>query len=384
MADIDEEERQNLAAAIIQTRYREYRRRQLELEQAAMGADGMDDVGEVAERTEEEERAMLLSKVAQLYDDRKALIAANLAHQRQLAKHFADRRAAQADAANANDGGALTADADAKYWELVGRLRNDRAVLEQRRQEAQAALDAYKERHEDTIVEAEQQDAVFRAFLKEQASQAVFPRNNKPIPQRKIDEFLAREEQMYNEIHAERVTGIKLRNKCERLAKALKKKEKQNDGMHLIDFEQLKIENTNLNERIEERNEDLLKLRKKATTTIHVLTHVKEKLEFVKAENTQLQRQVTELEELLAALRDKLTQTKKDRDLFVNENLRMKEKMPMIGSEDLLLDYELRKKQIEDLRIEVVNLNNTHHELMQWISSHQAQLDKLQKASANA
>ena len=384
MADIDEEERQNLAAAIIQTRYREYRRRALEEEQAALGAgEGMDDGDENAELTEDEERALLLAKVQQLYDDRKALIAGNLSHQRQLAKHFADKRAAQ-DGANAADSSALAADADAKYWELVGRLRNDRSALEQRRQEAQGALDAYKERHEETIVEAEEQDAAFRDFLREQASQALFPRNNKPIPQRKIDEFLQREEQMYNEIHAERVTGIKLRNKFERLAKALKKKEKQNDGMHLIDFEQLKIENTNLNERIEERNEDLLKLRKKATTTIHVLTHVKEKLEFVKAENTQLQRQVTELEELLAALRDKLTQTKKDRDLFVNENLRMKEKMPMIGSEDLLLDYELRKKQIEDLRIEVVNLNNTHHELMQWISSHQAQLDKLQKASTNA
>jgi len=54
----------------------------------------------------------------------------------------------------------------------------------------------------------------------------------------------------------------------------------------------------------------------------------------------------------------------------------------MIGSEDLLRDYELRKKQIEDLRLEVVNLNNSHTELMQWISSHQGQLDKLQKASA--
>lgn len=39
----------------------------------------------------------------------------------------------------------------------------------------------------------------------------------------------------------------------------------------------------NLNEKIEERNEDLVKLRKKITGTVQVLTHVKEKLQFVQA-----------------------------------------------------------------------------------------------------
>lgn len=42
--------------------------------------------------------------------------------------------------------------------------------------------------------------------------------------------------------------------------------------LHLIDFEQLKIENQTVNEKIEERNEELLKLRKKNTTTVQV-TH---------------------------------------------------------------------------------------------------------------
>ena len=45
-------------------------------------------------------------------------------------------------------------------------------------------------------------------------------------------------------------------------------------GLHLIDFEQLKIENQTLNEKIEERNEELLKLRKKTTTTVQVPTRL--------------------------------------------------------------------------------------------------------------
>jgi len=52
-------------------------------------------------------------------------------------------------------------------------------------------------------------------------------------------------------------------------------------GLHMIDFEQLKINNIDLNEKIEERNDDILKLRKKVTSTVQVLTHVKEKLQFL-------------------------------------------------------------------------------------------------------
>lgn len=61
----------------------------------------------------------------------------------------------------------------------------------------------------------------------------------------------------------------------------MKKKEELAEGLHLIDFEQLKIENQTLNEKIEERHEDLHKLKKKNTTTVQILTHTREKLKFI-------------------------------------------------------------------------------------------------------
>jgi hypothetical protein len=80
-------------------------------------------------------------------------------------------------------------------------------------------------------------------------------------------------------------------------------------GLHLIDFEQLKIENQTLNEKIEERNEELLKLRKKTTTTVQVLTHLKEKLQFVQAENQVLKHDLADLEIELTNKRDVRTRT---------------------------------------------------------------------------
>lgn len=76
----------------------------------------------------------------------------------------------------------------------------------------------------------------------------------------------AREE----EVQRVRLKNIHLTNQLKRIEATLRAKEELAEGLHLIDFEQLKIENQSLNEKIEERNEELLKLRKKTTTTVQV------------------------------------------------------------------------------------------------------------------
>lgn len=52
--------------------------------------------------------------------------------------------------------------------------------------------------------------------------------------------------------------------------RAPRDKEQLAEGLHLIDFEQLKIENQSLNEKIEEHNDELIKLRRKMTVTVQV------------------------------------------------------------------------------------------------------------------
>ena len=56
-----------------------------------------------------------------------------------------------------------------------------------------------------------------------------------------------------------------------RLEALIRSREQLAEGLHLIDFEQLKIENQSLSEKIEERNEELVKLRKKTTNTVQVI-----------------------------------------------------------------------------------------------------------------
>ena len=67
----------------------------------------------------------------------------------------------------------------------------------------------------------------------------------------------------------------------------------------MIDFEQLRINNVDLNEKIEERNEEILKLKRKVTSTVQVLAHLKEKLQFVQTENSTKKTMLKEVDKEL-------------------------------------------------------------------------------------
>ncbi len=234
------------------------------------------------------------------------------------------------------------------------------------------------------------------------------------------------------EVQRVRLKNIHLSNQLRRIENALRQKEELAEGLHLIDFEQLKIENQSLNEKIEERNEELLKLKKKTTTTVQVgyarqpceasgkrhvgcvrqrrlqqyglpatkapqqnpahchnctpwcgsfgsracavkstctptaaamlrllpllllnsthllpprqiLTHVREKLQFIEKENAALGSQLSALEAELADKRDTLGRAKAERDTLRLKGRKIKESGSNITSPALLDDIEVRK-----------------------------------------
>ena len=67
-----------------------------------------------------------------------------------------------------------------------------------------------------------------------------------------------------------RIKHISLRFKLKKCERMLHHKEQLAEGLHVIDFEQLKIENQALHEKIQEREEEALKLKRKRTSNIQV------------------------------------------------------------------------------------------------------------------
>ncbi|RHY25369.1 hypothetical protein DYB32_008364 [Aphanomyces invadans] len=188
----------------------------------------------------------------------------------------------------------------------------------------------------------------FMEFKREVARSAENTRTGKPIPKRVIAQFEVAEMKKDQEVEKVRLKNINLRTHLRKLEQQLHAKEQLAEGLHLIDFEQLKIENQTLNEKIEERNEELHKLRKKTTTTVQVLTHIKEKLQFVSVENQNLKKELAELDEDLTKNRDTLTKKKKERDGVRLTQQKMKHQQGFGNSQLLMQDYEKRKIDIED------------------------------------
>lgn len=135
----------------------------------------------------------------------------------------------------------------------------------------------------------------FKQLKQEVAKEAIFNRNLKQIDPKIRAEWDVKEQSLDQELHQYRFQAISMRNQLANKDKILKKKEQLADGLHLIDFEQLKIENQTLNEKIEERNEELHKLKKKVTSTVVQLTHTREKLQYIKKQNAKLEAQKSDL-----------------------------------------------------------------------------------------
>jgi len=225
--------------------------------------------------------------------------------------------------------------------------------LEAKRERAEEQIDRLTYKLDAADAKATELSDSFKAFKREVAKEARFSRTGKPIKLKRILAFEAAEAEADREVARVRLRHINLLTELRALEESVRTKERLAEGLHLIDFEQLKIENQTLNEKIEERNDELHKLKKKTTTTVQVLTHIKEKLQCVREENAVAAAELAKLNAAVTTLRDQLTRTKHLRDEARNENQMLKQKQGFIGSDLLVSDFEHRKGEIDGLRAEV-------------------------------
>jgi len=182
------------------------------------------------------------------------------------------------------------------------------------------------------------------------------------------------------EVCQARLENIRQKNKLKKREMALKQKEELAEGLHLIDFEQLKIENQTYNEKIEERNENLLKFKNKIQSTVQVLTHLKEKLEFVSSQNCDLELKLEEIEKEATSKRDKLAKTKLARDRLRSENIKLQQNMGLLGKMDLLADFETQLDGSESMGTKLSQLKARHAELKKENQSYKSKIEKHRKA----
>lgn len=228
-------------------------------------------------------------------------------------------------------------------------------------------------------LEAKRQKAIecrdsFQEFKRQVARHAEYARTGKKIPEKIIQEVEEFELDKDAEVEEVRGSNISLKNRLAKLEQALRKKDELAENLHVIDFEQLKIENQTLNEKIEERNEELHKLRKKTIVTVQIITHMREKVQFVQQEYQTLKAELARLDQDLAGQRDLVAKTKHERDDHRLENGKLRQQTGIINSEHLSQDFEARKEHIAKLTELIAQLKNRHKLMLQFIRRHGGKL----------
>eukprot|EP00931_Biecheleriopsis_adriatica_P011121 TRINITY_DN1121_c0_g1_i1.p1 TRINITY_DN1121_c0_g1~~TRINITY_DN1121_c0_g1_i1.p1 ORF type:complete len:506 (+),score=201.77 TRINITY_DN1121_c0_g1_i1:38-1555(+) len=257
-----------------------------------------------------------------------------------------------------------------KYQNMLHNVHSERLKL--RLQQVKAARMSEELKNQ---LEAKRQKAIecrdsFQEFKRQVARHAEYARTGKKIQEKIIQEVEEFELDKDAEVEEVRGSNISLKNRLRKKEEELRKKDELAENLHVIDFEQLKIENQTLNEKIEERNEELHKLRKKTVVTVQIITHMREKVQFVQQEYQVLKAQLAQLDQELGAQRDLVTKTKHERDEHRQEYATLKQQTGIMNSEHLTKDFQERAEHIKELKDSISQLKQRHQQMTQFIKAH--------------
>jgi hypothetical protein len=251
-----------------------------------------------------------------------------------------------------------------RYQESLDRLEVVRGDLEATRARYDNELRQLQAHCTESDHRRAERDEGFRKLRETEGKTAVMSRTNKPV---RATDLILKESQLLTkewELEQTRIDFIRTKNKHKQTEDELNKQDQLSEGLHLIDFEQLKIENQTLNEKKAEKNQDLVKIEDKIKVNAHMLTHVKEKLWFVRRHKAAAQQSQQDMDQAYAQSRAVLATARKRRDNMRDENSSLKKSSGLIGMMDLLYDFENRSNELELMQDQVTELKTRFNDLI--------------------
>lgn len=146
----------------------------------------------------------------------------------------------------------------------------------------------------------------------------------------------------------------------QKMERDLRDKTTLEDGLNIIEFEQLKIENQSLQEKIEDGKEELAKLQQKLESLVHLHLHLVEKLEYTTEGNRKQLGRDRQLNEGIQELKDRIPQLKKRRDQMRQELQTVKAQSGFLVNRELLKDFEGKVDEVKTLKTEVDRLKEDY------------------------
>jgi hypothetical protein len=251
-----------------------------------------------------------------------------------------------------------------RYQDALERLESRRLEYEQTKAHNEEVLKTLQEQCAEADHRRLEREEAFLHLREDSGRKSIMSRTNKPIRPTDLNTKESLLSSKNFELELVRIEFIRTKNKHKQTEDELNKQDQLSEGLHLIDFEQLKIENQSLNEKKAGKNQDLVKIEDKIKINAHMLTHVKEKLAFVRRQKVSMQQSRQDMEESYGQARAKLAAAKIRRDSVRDENSTLKKSSGLIGMTDLLYDFEHRTNELESMQERVSELKTRFNDLL--------------------
>jgi len=140
-----------------------------------------------------------------------------------------------------------------------------------------------------------------------------------------------------------------LQTQTQKLQVALQQKEEMGEVLHVIDFDQLKIENQQYNEKIEERNNEFSKLKLTTGNIVQVLNVSKKKLANLTSDSTRLRKAMEERDEQLHKIKEELQRLGSECTRAHSTNARLIQQLKQSRTPHVM-EYISQKAKVYDLK----------------------------------
>ncbi|CAH1367043.1 unnamed protein product, partial [Tenebrio molitor] len=164
-----------------------------------------------------------------------------------------------------------------------------------------------------------------------------------------IERYLKRQRIQLSNIMKIRLDFIKIRNRFNEKQETLNALDNLGPDLHLIDYEQLKLDNRNLQDKLEEKELELTRVRAKCQNAVQILAHRREKTAALDVDITHLQERLEGVEGEYEDVREQLNALKQERDAYRSAIAKMKIKSGLLSRPTLLRDMCHKIKEIETL-----------------------------------
>ncbi|KXJ27320.1 coiled-coil domain-containing protein 113 [Exaiptasia diaphana] len=223
-------------------------------------------------------------------------------------------------------------------------LRDD---IQKLKDESEKILDNYKAIMEEAEIRNAEMKKASYEFERDIMKGAVNQRTNKVIAERVTRYFEDKLRSRDTLIEKLRLKNSTLKVQKRKLHMQLKQKEEMGEVLHEVDFNQLKIENQQYLEKIDEKNQDLLRLKLMTTNVQQILNTYKKKLHTLTMESDQLKTEITQRNDLLCRIETENQMVDKDRKAADKLNTRLKQQLADYKVPEVMEYVEERAKLYE-------------------------------------